>query len=206
MDAERCSLRCESDHESPWSQFIADTEGRFSPMQLSLPRNFSPLTPVAMAESSFCSSKFSPTSCFPPPAKKRAVRCVNHQKANGANSDEYHLAIEIDPIHNDASRVSSESGGTSYSSPVDHVWGYSFSPYNDHTTYDEDQNTNIHDVSPIYGRKSHLQQLVKIFRRKVRMWTHAPALIQLRYRSKERWMGRMGMRTSRLTKSNSKIV
>lgn len=153
MDAERCSLRCESDHESPWSQFIADTEGRFSPMQLSLPRNFSPLTPVAMAESSFCSSKFSPTSCFPPPAKKRAVRCVNHQKANGANSDEYHLAIEIDPIHNDASRVSSESGGTSYSSPVDHVWGYSFSPYNDHTTYDEDQNTNIHDVSPIYGRQ-----------------------------------------------------
>ena len=78
MDPDRISLRCESDHESPWSQFIADTEGRFSPMQLSLPRNFSPLTPVDMTEGSFCSSKFSPTSCFPPPAKKRAGNHNSH--------------------------------------------------------------------------------------------------------------------------------
>lgn len=141
----------ESDHESPWSQFIADTEGRFSPMQLSLPRNFSPLTPVDVAGNSFCSSKFSPTSCFQPPAKKRAVRCVYHQK--DSNNEHHQLAVDVDPIGIDASRVSSESGGTTYSSPVDHVWGYNFSPYNDHPTFDEDQNIVIHDVSPVYNRQ-----------------------------------------------------
>ena len=152
MEPERCShLRCESDHESPWSQFIAETEGRFSPMQLFLPRNFSPLTPVDIAENSFCSSKFSPTSCFPPPAKKRAVRCVYHPKE--CSDEHHHLAIDVDPIGIDASRVSSESGGTSYSSPVDHVWGYNFSPYNDHAAFDEDQNVVPHDVSPLYSRQ-----------------------------------------------------
>lgn len=144
-------LRCDSDHnESPWSQFIADTEGRFSPMQMSLPRNFSPLTPVDTSEGTFCSSKFSPTSCFPPPAKKRAVRCVYHQKEN--HSDHYHLAIDVDPIGIEAARVSSECGGTAYGSPIDHVWGYNFSPYTDQTTDDDDQNTVIHDVSPVYNR------------------------------------------------------
>ena len=147
MDPSRCTLlRCDNDHnESPWSQYIADTEGRFSPMQLSLPRNFSPLTPIEVSESNFCSSKFSPTSCFPPPAKKRAVRCGNQQKDN----DHYHLAIDIDPIGISASRVSNENAIAMYGSPIDHVWGYNFSPCNDHTTDEDDQNTVI---SPIYKR------------------------------------------------------
>jgi hypothetical protein len=150
MDSSRCTmLRCDSDHnESPWSQFIADTEGRFSPMHMALPRNFSPLTPVDLPENSFCSSKFSPTSCFPPPAKKRAVRCGYHQK----DTDHYHLAIDIDPIGIEASRVSSMSSGTANGSPIDHVWGYNFSPYNDHTTDEDNQNMAVHDVSPVQIR------------------------------------------------------
>lgn len=159
MDSSRCTqLRCDSDHnESPWSQFIADTEGRFSPMHLALPRNFSPLTPVEIPENSFCSSKFSPTSCFPPPAKKRAVRCGFHQK----DMDHYHLAIDIDPIGIEASRVSSVSGGTAYGSPIDHVWGYNFSPYNDHTTDEDDQSMAAHDVSPVQNRPIARKQVAR---------------------------------------------
>ena len=150
MDSSRCTqLRCDNDHnESPWSQFIADTGGRFSPMLMALPRNFSPLTPIDVSESNFCSSKFSPTSCFPPPAKKRAVRCGYYRR----DSDHYHLAIDIDPIGIEAARVSSENGLTTYGSPLDHGCGYNFSPYNDQTTDDDDQNTLIHDVSPVYSR------------------------------------------------------
>lgn len=123
-------------------------------MHLALPRNFSPLTPVDLPENSFCSSKFSPTSCFPPPAKKRAVRCGYHQK----DVDHYHLAIDVDPIGIEASRVSSVSGGTAYGSPIDHVWGYNFSPYNDHTTDEDDQNMAVHDVSPVQNRTAARKQ------------------------------------------------
>lgn len=75
--------------------------------------------------------------------------------------DHYHLAIDVDPIGIEAARVSNVSGGTSYGSPIDHVWGYNFSPYNDHTTDEDDQNTVVHDVSPVQFRTVATKQAIR---------------------------------------------